>query len=35
MGDLPRYRATSGERNFMEIIKISIFSEAALAIEIM
>ena len=33
--DLQRYRATSGERNFTERIKASIFLEAVLAIEIM
>ena len=33
--DLQRYRATSGERNFIEWIKIQIFLEAVLATEIM
>ena len=33
--DLQRYRATSGERNFTEWIKIQIFLEAVLATEIM
>ena len=34
MVDLYRYRATSGERNFIERIKAPIFLEAVLAIEI-
>ena len=33
--DLKRYRATSGERNFIEQIKAPIFLKAVLAIEIM
>ena len=33
--DLQRYRATSGETNFIELIKAPIFLEADLAIEIM
>ena len=35
MADLLRYRATSGERNFIERIKASIFLEAVLAIDVM
>ena len=35
MVDLWRYRASSGERNFVERIKAPIFLEAVLAIEIM
>ena len=35
MVDLLGYRATSGERNFIEQIKAPIFLEAVLAIEIM
>ena len=35
MVDLLGYRATSGERNFIDRIKASIFLEAVLAIEIM
>ena len=35
MVDLYRNRATSGERNFIEWIKVPIFLEAVLAIEIM
>ena len=35
MVDLYRYRATSGERNFIEGIKAPIFLEAVLAIKIM
>ena len=35
MVDLQRYRATSGERNFIERIKAPIFLDAVLAIEIM
>ena len=35
MVDLWRYRASSGERNFVERIKASIFLEAVLALEIM
>ena len=35
MVDLWRYRAPSGERNFVERIKAPIFSEAVLAKEIM
>ena len=34
MVDLQRYRATAGERNFIEQIKAPIFLEAVLAIEI-
>ena len=34
MVDLLRYRATSGEINFIKRIKVSIFLEAVLAIEI-
>ena len=33
MVDLERYRATSGEKNFIERIKTPIFLEAVLAIE--
>ena len=33
MVDLQRYRATSGERNFIEQIKAPIFLEAVVAIE--
>ena len=35
MLDLKRYRTTSGKRNFIEQIKVPIFLEAVLAIEIM
>ena len=35
MLDLKRYRTTSGKRNFIEKIKVPIFLEAVLAIEIM
>ena len=35
MVDLWRYRAPSGERNFVERIKVPIFLEAVLATEIM
>ena len=33
--DLQRYRATSGERNFIKQIKAPIFLETVLAVEIM
>ena len=35
MEDFQRYRATSGERNFIEQIKTSIFFEEFLAIKVM
>ena len=34
MVDLQRYRATSGKRNFIKQIKVPVFLEAVLAIDI-